>query len=78
MNYSYNYSIITMNNPVNHTRFEDSNTNPYDENVIIGLIYFGISLIFGIPILMILSCVYKMRGDPPCDKLKEACCCEFC
>ena len=78
MNYSYNYSIITMNDPVNHTRFEDSKTNPYDENVIIGLIYFGISLIFGIPILMILSCVYKMRGDPPCDKLKEACCCEFC
>ena len=81
MNYSgsgFNASIIMIDGYSNGTRFEDSNSNPYDENVIIGLIYFGISLVFGIPILMILSCVYKMRGDPPCDKLKEACCCEFC
>lgn len=83
MNYSgsgFNNSIITIDGNSNGTgtRFEDSNSSPYNENVIIGLIYFGVSLIFGIPILMILMCVYKIEGDPPCDNLKQACCCEFC
>jgi hypothetical protein len=79
MNYSVsNYSIITIDGNINTTLIQDSITNPYNERVIIIFIYFGISLIFGVPILMILLCVYKMRGDPPCDKLKEACCCEFC
>lgn len=81
MNYSsfgFNSSIIMVDGNLNGTRFEDSNSNPYNESVIIGLIYFGVSLVFGIPILMILMCVYKMRGDVPHDNLKEVCCCEFC
>ncbi len=79
-NHSANYSIITMdgNNTNNGTLIEDSNSNLYDENLMNGLIYFGVSLLFGVPILMFLLCVYKMRGDPPCDNLKEACCCDFC
>lgn len=79
MNHSgFNYSIIIVDGNTNGSRFDDSNSSPYDENIIIGLIYFGVSLIFGLPILMILLCVYRMRGDPPCDNLKQACCCEFC
>lgn len=84
MNYSgysgsgFNGSIIMVDGNSNGTRFQDSKSSPYDENVIIGLIYFGVSLIFGIPILMLLLCVYKMRGDVPHDNLKEVCCCEFC
>ena len=79
-NYSANYSVISIdgNNTNNGTLIEDSNSNPYDENLMNGLIYFGVSLLFGVPILMFLLCVYKMRGDPPCDNLKEACCCDFC
>ena len=75
-----NYSVITIdgNNTNNGTLIEDLNSNPYDEKLMNGLVYFGVSLLFGVPILMFLLCVYKMRGDPPCDNLKEACCCEFC
>lgn len=75
-----NYSVISIDgsNTNNGTLVEDSISNPYDENLMNGLIYFGVSLLFGVPILMFLLCVYKMRGDPPCDNLKEACCCEFC
>jgi hypothetical protein len=77
MNYS-NYSIITVDGNTNGTLFEDlTTTSPYNERVIM-LMYFLVSLLFGFPILMVLLCVYRMRGDPPCDKLKEACCCEFC
>lgn len=74
----FNTSIIMVDGNSNNTRFQDSESSPYEENVIIGLIYFGVSLIFGIPILMLLLCVYKMRGDVPHDNLKEVCCCEFC
>lgn len=76
-NNNSNYSIITLEPNVNGTLIEDSNSNPYDEKLMNGLIYFGVSLIFGVPILMFLLCVYKMRGISPCN-LKEACCCEFC
>ena len=61
----------------NGTLIEDSNSNPYNERVIIALMYFGVSLLFEIPILMCLLCFYKMRGNSPCN-LKEACCCTFC
>lgn len=77
MNHS-NYSVITIDGNGNSTLNENLNSNPYDEKLMNGLIYFGVSLIFGFPILMFLLCVYKMRGDAPCDNLKEACCCEFC
>jgi hypothetical protein len=73
-----NYSVITLDGNGNSTLIEDLNSNPYDENLMNGLVYFGVSLLFGVPILMFLLCVYKMRGDPPCDNLKEACCCDFC
>lgn len=73
-----NYSTITIDGTSNSTLIEDLNSNSYDENLMNGLIYLGVSLLFGVPILMFLLCVYKMRGDPPCDNLKEACCCEFC
>jgi hypothetical protein len=72
-----NYSIITAEPNVNGTLIEGSNTNPYDEKLMNGLMYFGVSLVFGVPILMFLLCVYKMRGNSPCN-LKEACCCDFC
>ena len=63
----------------NGTLIEDLNSSPYNERVIIVIMYFLVSLLFGFPILMVLLCVHRMRGDPPCDnKLKEACCCEFC
>ena len=73
-----NYSVITIDGNGNGTLIENLNSNPYDEKLMNGLIYFGVSLIFGFPILMFLLCVYKMRGDAPCDNIKEACCCEFC
>lgn len=79
MNYSNsNYSIIMIDSNSNSSHIEESNLNLYDDKLMMGLMYFGVSFIFGLPILMILMCVYKMRGDPPCDRLKEACCCEFC
>lgn len=70
-------SIITIDGNSNATQLDDV-TSPYDENIMMGLAYFVVSLIFGLPILMILLCVYRMRGDPPCDNLKQVCCCEFC
>ena len=76
MNYynsSFNYSIITMDPNTNGTLAEDSVTSPYNERVMIILMYLGISLLFGIPILIFLLCLYKMRGGAPCN-LKEACC----
>lgn len=79
MNYSNsNYSIITIDSNSNSSHIEESNLNLYDDKLIMGLIYFGVSFIFGLPILMILMCVYKMRGDPPCNNVKQACCCDFC
>ena len=78
MNYSSNYSIITVDGNTNGTLIDDVNSSPYNERVIIVLAYFALSLLFGFPILMFLLCINRMRGDPPCDKLKEACCCEFC
>jgi hypothetical protein len=78
MNYSSsNYSIITADPNINGTLVDQSNVNPYNERVIIVLMYFGVSLVFGLPILMVLMCVYRMRGDPPCS-CKEVCCCDFC
>ena len=67
-----------MDPNTNGTLIDDSTTSPFNETVIIGLVYFLVSLIFGLPILMILLCVYRMRGDPPCGTFKEVCCCEFC
>ena len=79
MNYSgFNNSIIALDGNTNGTLIDDLNSSPYNERVIIVLMYFLVSLLFGFPILMVLICVHRMRGDPPCDKLKEACCCEFC
>ena len=79
MNYSgFNNSIIALDGNTNGTLIDDLNSSPYNERVIIVLMYFIVSLLFGYPILMVLLCVHRMRGDPPCDKLKEACCCEFC
>ena len=79
MNYSgFNNSIIALDGNTNGTLIDDLNSSPYNERVIIVIMYFLVSLLFGFPILMVLICVHRMRGDPPCDKLKEACCCEFC
>lgn len=76
MNYltsSSNYSIITVDPNTNGTLAEDSVTSPYNERSMTILMYLGISLVFGVPILIFLLCVYKMRGDAPCN-IKEACC----
>ncbi len=80
MNYSrFNNSVIIMiDGNSNATQFDDVTTSSYDENIMMGIAYFLVSLLFGLPILMILLCVYRMRGDVPCDNLKQACCCEFC
>lgn len=81
MNYSrFNNSVIIIdgNSNSNATQLDDVTTSPYDENIMMGLAYFLVSLLFGLPILMILLCVYRMRGDPPCDNLKQVFCCEFC
>jgi hypothetical protein len=78
MNYSSNFSIIAIDGNTNSTLIDDSSTSPYNERVIIVLMYFGVSIIFVFPILMFLLCLYKMRGGPPCDNIKQACCCEFC
>lgn len=77
-NYSFTTATITLNSNTNNTLIENASSYPYDDKLIMGLIYFGVSLIFGVPVLMILICVYKMRGDPPCNNVKQACCCEFC
>ena len=74
MNYSSNYSIITVDGNTNGTLIDDVNSSPYNERVIIVLAYFALSLLFGFPILMFLLCINRMRGDTPCDKLKEECC----
>lgn len=66
-----NSSIITLDGNGNSTLIEDSTSNPYDENVMNGLIYFLVSLLFGFPILMVLLCVYRMRGDPPSCNVKK-------
>ena len=52
MNYS-NYSIIQVDGNTNGTLTEDVTTSPYNERVIIVLMYFILSLLFGFPILIV-------------------------
>jgi hypothetical protein len=72
-----NFSIIDIisknNNITGNYPPIDESVSPYNEKVIIGLAYFGMSLLIGIPILMCLHCVYRMRGSAPCN-FREACC----
>lgn len=69
-----NFSINTNANDTvgNYPPTNDSIT-PYNERVVIVLAYFGISLLIGIPVLMCLLCIYRMRGSAPCN-VREACC----
>ena len=39
-----NYSVITIDGNGNSTLNENLNSNPYDEKLMNGLIYFGVSL----------------------------------
>ena len=69
-----NFSINTNSNHTgNYPPTDDSITPPYNERVVIVLAYFGISLLIGIPVLMCLLCIYRMRGSAPCN-FREACC----
>lgn len=68
-----NFSInINANHTGNYPPIHES-ISPYNERVVIVLAYFGISLLIGIPVLMCLLCIYKMRGSAPCN-FREACC----
>ena len=68
-----NFSINTNANHTGNYPPTDDSITPYNERVVIVLAYFGISLLIGIPVLMCLLCIYKMRGSAPCD-FREACC----
>jgi len=61
MNYSgFNNSIIALDGNTNGTLIDDLNSSPYNERVIIVIMYFLVSLLFGFPILMVLICVHRM------------------
>ncbi len=47
--------------------------SPFDERTVTIIIYFIITLMFGIPILTFLACIYHTKGSAPCD-FKEAFC----
>ena len=68
-----NFSINTNSNHTGNYPQTDDSITPYNERVVIVLAYFGISLLIGIPVLMCLLCIYRMRGSAPCN-FREACC----
>ena len=67
-----NVTIMTTNSSTTDDKSSPS-PSPFDQRTVTIITYFIISLMFGIPILTFLTCIYHMKGSAPCD-FKAACC----
>ena len=72
---------ITTNSSTTETPTDDDKSSPsslLSQETVTIITYSIISLMFGIPILTFLTCIYHMKGTAPCD-FKAACCnCNSC
>ena len=66
-----NVNVSTTTN--SSTTDDKSSPSPLSQGTVTIITYSIISLMFGIPILTFLACIYHMKGSAPCD-FKEACC----
>ena len=72
---------VTITTTTNSSTTDDK-TSPspslLSQGTVTIITYSIISLMFGIPILTFLACIYHMKGSAPCD-FKAACCnCNSC
>ena len=72
--------ILSVETNVNVTVTTNSSTtddqtspSPFSQRTVTIITYSIISLMFGIPILTFLACIYHMKGTAPCN-FKAACC----
>ena len=70
-----NVTITTTNSS---TTDDKTPSSLLSQGTVTIITYSIISLMFGIPILTFLACIYHMKGSAPCD-FKAACCnCNSC
>ena len=67
-----NVTITTTNSSTTDDKSSPS-PSPLSQETVTIITYSIISLMFGIPILTFLACIYHMKGTAPCD-FKAACC----
>ena len=70
-----NVTITTTNSSTTDDKSSPS-PSPFNQRTVTIITYFIISLMFGIPILTFLACIYHMKGSAPCDF--KAAFCECC
>ena len=68
-----NVTVTTTNSS---TTDDQTSPSPFNQRTVTIITYFIISLMFGIPILTFLACIYHMKGSAPCDF--KAAFCECC
>ena len=65
---------VTITTTTNSSTTDDETTSSLlSQGTVTIITYSIISLMFGIPILTFLACIYHMKGSAPCD-FKAACC----
>ena len=76
-----NVDVVNVTVTTNSSTTDDkSSPSPslLSQGTVTIITYSIISLMFGIPILTFLACIYHMKGSAPCD-FKAACCnCNCC
>lgn len=77
VNVTANVTVTTTTTNSSTTNSSTTNSSPtnsiFNPRTVTIIVYFIISLMFGIPILTFLACIYHMKGSAPCD-FKEAFC----
>jgi len=69
---------ITITTTNSSTTDDKTPSSLLSQGTVTIITYSIISLMFGIPILTFLACIYHMKGSAPCD-FKAACCnCNSC
>jgi hypothetical protein len=72
---------VTANVTVTTTTTNSSTSetsSPLSQGTVTIIVYSILSLMFGIPILTFLACIYHMKGSAPCDFKAAFCNCDSC
>ena len=74
-----NVDVVNVTVTTNSSTTDDKTPSSLlSQGTVTIITYSIISLMFGIPILTFLACIYHMKGSTPCD-FKAACCnCNSC
>jgi hypothetical protein len=72
-NVNVNVTITTTTTTNSSTTDNETSPSLLSQGTVTIITYSIISLMFGIPILTFLACIYHMKGSAPCD-FKAACC----